>query len=109
MSFHVGQKVVCVDDSLPANRWHRAHPLIKGQVYVVHHLFVKCIDIDGSRRGWQNWRFRPIVEKKSSTEAGMAILNKILDGVTRKRERELVDRMAGVEDLNSVSDDRTST
>lgn len=63
--FHVGQKVVCVDASLPANLWHREHPLILREIYVVRHLFIKCIDIDGSRRGWQNWRFRPLVERKT--------------------------------------------
>ena len=42
--------------------WHRKHPLVKGQVYEVHSLTngLGCIDIDGSGRAWQNWRFRPV-------------------------------------------------
>lgn len=74
MAFQVGQSVVCVDASLPANPWHRANPLVKGRVYVVRHLFFKCIDIDDSRRGWQNWRFRPIVSRKTDISALKALL-----------------------------------
>lgn len=63
MIFHVGQEVRCVDDSLPRNQWHRAHPLIKGRVYSVISLEgPSCIDIDGSGRAWQNWRFRPLIK-----------------------------------------------
>jgi len=66
MSFRVGQKVVCVDASLPANPWHRKHPLIRNQIYSIESLAGPyCVDIDGSGRGWQNWRFRPIVERKT--------------------------------------------
>lgn len=72
--FQVGQKVVCLDDSLPANPWHRQHPLVLKKIYVVEHCFEKCIDIDGSRRGWQNWRFRPIVEKKTDISIFTAML-----------------------------------
>lgn len=63
--FTVGQRVICVDARLPANPWHRQNPLILRKIYVVQHLFIKCIDIDGSGRGWQNWRFRPIVDRKT--------------------------------------------
>lgn len=77
MAFNVGQKVVCVDASLPANPWHCAHPLIKNQIYVVTSLEgPHCIAIDGSRRAWQNWRFRPLIER--STKTGMAILRRLL-------------------------------
>lgn len=74
--FHVGQKVVCVDDSLPANPWHCQHPLVLKKIYVVQHCFQKCIDIDGSRRGWQNWRFRPLIERKHKTS--IAVFKKML-------------------------------
>ena len=33
--FSVGQKVICVDASLPANPWHRQHPLVLRRIYVV--------------------------------------------------------------------------
>ena len=78
-NFRVGQKVVCVDDSLPANPWHCAYPLKKNQIYIISSLEgPDHIAIDGSRRAWQNWRFRPLVDRK--TDTGMAILTKILDG-----------------------------
>jgi hypothetical protein len=77
MMFHVGQPVECIDASLPANPWHREHPLVLHKIYIVQHLFVKCIDIDGSRRGWQNWRFRPIVERKTDIGFAHEILRKV--------------------------------
>jgi len=62
--FEVGQKVECVDDRLPANPWHRQHPLVKGQIYVVRHASCaygySSIDIDGSGREWDVTRFRPL-------------------------------------------------
>jgi Cu2+-containing amine oxidase len=84
MTFHVGQKVVCVDATLPANPWHREHPLVLKRIYVVQHCFVECIDIDGSRRGWQNWRFRPVVEKRTDISIFTAMLN------TKQREHSLI-------------------
>jgi hypothetical protein len=66
MSFHIGQKIVCVDASPPANPWHRAHPLILNKIYIVQSLEGPfCIGIDSSGRAWQNWRFRPLVERKT--------------------------------------------
>lgn len=82
MSFQVGQKVACVDASLPANPWHREHPLVDRQIYVVEALAgPHCIDIDGSGRAWQNWRFRPLVETKTDISFAHEILRK----ATRKR------------------------
>lgn len=77
MSFHVGQKVECIDASLPANPWHRAHPLVKGSIYVVTEVNAHSgyVSIDGSLRLWEQRRFRPITER--STETGMAILRRI--------------------------------
>jgi hypothetical protein len=40
--------------------------LIKGHIYIVCSLAgPQCIDIDGSGRAWQNWRFRPLIEGKT--------------------------------------------
>lgn len=75
MTFRVGQKVVCVDASLPANPWHCQHPLVKDRIYTVQSLEgPKCIDIDGSRRAWQNWRFRPLVARKTDISIFTAML-----------------------------------
>ena len=78
MAFHVSQKVVCVDDSLPANSWHQAHMIGKGRIYVVMALAgPDCIDIDGSGRAWQNWRFRPLVGRKTDISFAHEILRKV--------------------------------
>jgi hypothetical protein len=78
MTFHVGQKVVCVDDSLPANPWHRAYPLIKDAIYVVRGLCPNCdcgcIRIDPSQRLWDSWRFRPLEERKTDISIFTALL-----------------------------------
>lgn len=75
MMFRVGQEIVCVDDSLAANPWHRANPLVKNQIYVVRALAgIGCIKIDDSRRAWQNWRFRPLVARKTDISALKALL-----------------------------------
>lgn len=77
MTFHVGQKVVCVNGNAPY--------LLTGQIYTVlsvepQFLEVDCIPTGGHpsmNRHWLKCRFRPIVDKK--TETGMAILREILD------------------------------
>lgn len=75
MTFRVGQEVVCVDASAAANPWHRANPLIDRHVYRVEGLAGPyCIDIDGSGRAWQNWRFRPLVKRKTDISALKALL-----------------------------------
>lgn len=77
MTFRVGQQVVCVDDSLPANPWHRDHMIVKGQIYTVMALAgPHCIDIDGSERAWQNRRFRPLIERKTDIGFAREILRK---------------------------------
>lgn len=73
MTFHVGQKVVCVDASLPPNPWHRKHPLVLRQIYTVSEIApppawepqCSSLGIDGSGRVWECWRFRPIVSRKT--------------------------------------------
>jgi hypothetical protein len=99
MAFHVGQKVVCVDDSDMG--WNEllgyAVPMA-GQTYTVRDIGPSLGDPSiisirleevKNHEGWTNnhtafgephWRasrFRPIVEKK--TETGMAVLREILD------------------------------
>jgi hypothetical protein len=76
--FNVGQNVVCVDASLPANPWHQAHMIVKGQIYTVMALAgPECIEIDSSHRAWQNWRFRPLVERKTDIGFAYEILRKV--------------------------------
>jgi hypothetical protein len=78
MSFRVGQRVVCVDDSLPANPWHRANPLVKRRIYTIQAMMgcrCVCVDIDGSGRGWQHWRFRPLIERSTDISALTELLN----------------------------------
>lgn len=75
MAFEVGQEVVCVDDSLPANPWHRANPLVKGAIYVIRAMeavhnaageFMGIhVRIDSSARLWPGERFRPLVKRKT--------------------------------------------
>lgn len=98
MSFHVGQKVVCVDDRErhPADRG--LMPAIRrGQIYVVRGHTTDSINdtgvlLEGVCGGfWSNGiersfypdRFRPLQER--STETGMSILRSLLN------TRELVE------------------
>jgi hypothetical protein len=65
MTFRVGQKVVCVNDS--CQYWTR--PWIrKGHVYTVSHFAdngVHLVESPGKPRGFFSWRFRPAVERKT--------------------------------------------
>lgn len=72
MDFDVGQKVICVDASLPPNPWHRQHPLKWGGIYMVREIDKHdraYIRIDSSRRLWPQTRFRPLDRK---TDIGFA-------------------------------------
>jgi hypothetical protein len=86
MMFHVWQKVECIDDSLPDNPWHRQYPLIKGQIYVVYSLTngIGCIDIDGSGRAWQNWQFRPLINRETDIGFAYEILRKATKKVSAR-------------------------
>ena len=85
MAFHVGQKVVCVDDKRQHVPW--ADPaevagktIIQGRIYVVrsHGIFDGdyCITVEGIIRSspfeddapFRASRFRPVAEKPSSIE-----------------------------------------
>lgn len=63
--FHIGQEVVCVDDSPVNNPWHNQHPLIKNKIYIVLGLAPTCICIDPSGRFWHAEKFRPLTKTTS--------------------------------------------
>ena len=90
MSFHVGQKVVCVDDChlgygrrVPDLDW-----IVKGEIYTVSctpflngwgNFAIHLTERPNKRAktGFHISRFRPVIERK--TETGMAILREIID------------------------------
>jgi hypothetical protein len=79
--FSVNERVICVDASLPANPWHRQHPLIGGRVYTVIQsgppdTKEPCISIDTSGRMWECHRFRPLRKSKTDIEFAHKILRK---------------------------------
>lgn len=86
MSFHVGQKVVCVDDDLH-DEWHHGSPDVplvtehirRGQIYIVRRTMFRkmpLIWLCGINRKTVEWfdsgfhasRFRPITERKTDIE-----------------------------------------
>jgi hypothetical protein len=80
MTFRVGQKVVCVDDTPPS--LGRALLIKKGAIYTVtdsfewlgqEGLLFAEIDPKGGV-GWHAWRFRPIVSRKTDISALKALL-----------------------------------
>ncbi|NTG07210.1 hypothetical protein [Rhizobium rhizogenes] len=79
-NFRVGQKVVFVNAETPANPWHQKNPLVLGKVYTIHWIFDfgpkfgVALDVDGSGRGWQHWRFRPVSERKTDIFVFKALL-----------------------------------
>ena len=94
MTFRVGQKVVCVDDSV-SGRTGLPTGLVKGAIYTVrgfswhptvsppYGVLIEEISFPdhrtsvGDEAGFHHARFRPVQERK--TETGMAILREILD------------------------------
>lgn len=111
--YHLGQKVVCIDDLIRGNNLEkvlksRPNWPVKGQFYHIRGIVRFCFD-----HGWEDgvyleelvnpviyWetnglaehpfgllkRFRPLIEKKLSTETGMAILRKIAQDAGQKKE-----------------------
>lgn len=91
--FHVGQKVVCVDDTdYPME--HKlgagyARGLRKGAVYTIAsirstptNVFLRIAELDNN--GWSSVRFRPAVERKTDISIFKELLNnphKQLEGV----------------------------
>lgn len=106
MSFHVGQRVVCVDGNWksPTCPGQENRP-IKGGHYTIREIYQECFQQDGwaaalllyeisnDARDWKSLgfheagfsadRFRPLIER--STDTGMAILRKVADDASKKR------------------------
>lgn len=89
----VGDKVVCINDELPANTWHQQHMPKVGQIYSIQEVDLVAypggpqlvmVRIDSSSRLWGVGRFRPVEPK--STETGFAIIRKILDRAPVKED-----------------------
>lgn len=88
MSFHVGQKVVCVD----ASNYFRTgdpHGLVKNAIYQVSECHNwGAVSLAGFHQGYRhafaNSRFRPVQER--STETGMAILKKVADDAAKRKQ-----------------------
>lgn len=83
MTFHVGQKVLCVDSTSPAFFvWDNSGllSLKVGEVYIVTattsrwgQQSIQCAELPninslGGKRWYQAKRFRPVVERKTSIE-----------------------------------------
>lgn len=93
--FTVGMKVECVlDDGISS----RQNPPRKGGIYIVtgietfssgctlHLLGHPAPETPGIYAGWNAICFRPVVERKASTETGFAILDDIRRKATKKRK-----------------------
>lgn len=106
MSFHIGQKVVCIFDA-----WSRPYgedvPQ-KDQIYTIRDIIhdskidqigfrlheIRNIPHPFTRSGkevieesaFNSHGFRPLIEKKLGTETGMAILRKIAQDASKERE-----------------------
>lgn len=85
MNFHVGQKVVCIDDeAYLGGEWHGPHP-VKGSVYTVRAVGVRhpmvpeepCINVEEIMREldapFLARRFRPV--KETNIDVFTAMLN----------------------------------
>lgn len=82
MSFRVGQKVVCVDDSAtPGRKWMHGDKPTVGKIYEVMGFEIDyrdgklCLIVDAFPHwGFKAWRFRPIVERKTDIEIFTSML-----------------------------------
>lgn len=96
MTFHVGQKVVCVNAGLlpgqpPYTEWDEGEALVEGKIYTVRRCFVEdgrlilwLDEVARSRRARLAWgnnvgygacRFRPLIELKTD----ISIFKRILE------------------------------
>lgn len=108
MIFRIGQKVVCVDDSVVVGLWDGGFNVKKGAVYTVRGIEPPCECLGASYGGlflcevvdvpestccgvrepsYRAYRFRPIVERKTD----ISIFKKLLTSAQRKRELVVVD------------------
>lgn len=104
MAFHVGQKVVCVDSASghhPGRSWWTGCKPKVGATYTVRGLAASVIDnapcllLEEIRNkvrvgatthkdaGYAAWRFRPVQTR--TTETGMAILRKVADDASKRK------------------------
>lgn len=102
MSFHVGQKVVCVD-ATSITYHEKGSELVEGHIYTVREVGITVRNMLGLRLQEQKlttalgyWsgrphtdafyrasRFRPVQERK--TDTGMAILRKVADDAAKRK------------------------
>lgn len=106
MTFHVGQKVVCVDANSGPYEWARGEEIIEGTIYTVAKLDIAptggvvVVELIEQRRapnimamwghmGYGAYRFRPVVEPKAETSftEGAPFDSLRLDNRVKKRER----------------------
>ena len=97
MSFHVGQKVICVNNEPHEGRpWVPGEEVVVGQIYTIRRVHFwrdhPVVWLEEVRRaigsvakwgpdcGYGQFRFRPAVERKTD----ISIFTQILDGVRDK-------------------------
>lgn len=91
MTFHVGQRVVCVDDSPSSDGWPS---LVKvGAIYTIDEAFEHWSGRPGvtlyevkpwpHNSGWHAHRFRPITERKTD----ISIFQRMLTGLPNELEK----------------------
>lgn len=90
MSFHVGQKVVCVNDGVVY--WRGNPDLRRGEIYTIRQITME-IDLNlwlvGVSGGWVSTRFRPVVDdtKKISFTEGAPKDSEKWDNRKRQKAR----------------------
>lgn len=89
--FHIGQKVVCVNDAPPPSRTDM-EPLILNKIYEIKEIvpfpsysiyfgeIAICVKIQKYRNYWHQDRFKPLIEKKTDISTFNKILNKVNKG-----------------------------
>lgn len=92
-AFHVGQKVVCIDDSIGLDG--SAAPIEEGRIYTIRGvtkghsvrgegiglLFEEIPPLPAFPKGYIHSRFRPVVERKTDISIFTDMLNKTRTGV----------------------------
>lgn len=91
MSFRIGQKVVCVDGKpWPNTVWFDSEGIVARQIYTIKRVYVfrdrPCVWLEevardprsmetyGADVGYGAYRFRPVIERKTSIEVFTAML-----------------------------------
>lgn len=92
MEFHVGQKVVCVDDSPIEDG--RSALVMRGAIYTISEIVMICrhpgygvrlVELTPypGKGGWLPSRFRPVTERKTD----ISIFTELLIGAPKELER----------------------